>query len=60
MKSLALLMQSYRCMYTFFSYASMIVDRNSASDSINQKLLFVGSEEGKLLALRQTFEKVSA
>lgn len=31
--------------------------KNSASDSINQKLLFVGSEQGKLLALRQTFEK---
>lgn len=37
----------------------MILDRNSASESINQKLVFVGSEEGKLLALRQTFEEVS-
>lgn len=29
--------------------------KNSASESIKQKLVFVGSEEGKLLALRQTF-----
>jgi ATP-dependent RNA helicase DDX52/ROK1 len=31
--------------------------KNSASDSIDQKLVYVGSEEGKLLALRQSFEK---
>ncbi|KVI00008.1 hypothetical protein Ccrd_021777 [Cynara cardunculus var. scolymus] len=31
--------------------------KNSASESIKQKLVFVGSEEGKLLALRQTFEE---
>lgn len=29
--------------------------KNSASESIKQKLVFVGSEEGKLLALRQCF-----
>ncbi|CDP06712.1 unnamed protein product [Coffea canephora] len=29
--------------------------KNSASESIKQKLVFVGSEEGKLLALRQSF-----
>ncbi|KAL0316257.1 UNVERIFIED_CONTAM: DEAD-box ATP-dependent RNA helicase 57 [Sesamum radiatum] len=29
--------------------------KNSASESIKQKLIFVGSEEGKLLALRQSF-----
>lgn len=34
------------------------LNRNSASESIKQKLVFVGSEEGKLLALRQTFEEV--
>lgn len=33
-------------------------NRNSASESIKQKLVFVGSEEGKLMALRQTFEEV--
>ncbi|XP_071690589.1 DEAD-box ATP-dependent RNA helicase 57 [Rutidosis leptorrhynchoides] len=31
--------------------------KNSASELIKQKLVFVGSEEGKLLALRQTFEE---
>ncbi|CAI9264303.1 unnamed protein product [Lactuca saligna] len=31
--------------------------KNSASESIKQKLVFVGSEEGKLMALRQTFEE---
>lgn len=29
--------------------------KNSASESIKQKLIFVGSEEGKLIALRQSF-----
>ncbi|KZV35086.1 DEAD-box ATP-dependent RNA helicase 57 [Dorcoceras hygrometricum] len=29
--------------------------KNSASETIKQKLIFVGSEEGKLLALRQSF-----
>ncbi|KAL6958604.1 DEAD-box ATP-dependent RNA helicase 57 [Sarracenia purpurea var. burkii] len=29
--------------------------KNSASESVKQKLVFVGSEEGKLLALRQSF-----
>ncbi|GAB4843008.1 hypothetical protein Ancab_012984 [Ancistrocladus abbreviatus] len=29
--------------------------KNTASESINQKLVFTGSEEGKLLALRQSF-----
>ncbi|XP_052173742.1 DEAD-box ATP-dependent RNA helicase 57 isoform X2 [Diospyros lotus] len=29
--------------------------KNSASESIKQKLVFVGSEEGKLLGLRQSF-----
>lgn len=32
--------------------------RNSASETIKQKLVFVGSEEGKLLALRQSFAEV--
>ncbi|RWW31169.1 hypothetical protein GW17_00004218 [Ensete ventricosum] len=30
-------------------------DRNSASEMIKQKLLFAGSERGKLLAIRQSF-----
>lgn len=29
--------------------------KNSASETIKQKLIFVGSEEGKLLAIRQSF-----
>ncbi|KAG8644800.1 DEAD-box ATP-dependent RNA helicase 57 isoform X1 [Manihot esculenta] len=29
--------------------------KNTASDTINQKLVYAGSEEGKLLALRQSF-----
>ncbi|EPS58006.1 hypothetical protein M569_16811, partial [Genlisea aurea] len=32
--------------------------KNSASVSIMQKLVFVGSEEGKLIALRQSFSEV--
>lgn len=34
------------------------VNRNSASETIKQKLVFVGSEEGKLIALRQSFAEV--
>ncbi|KAI5057077.1 hypothetical protein GOP47_0027092 [Adiantum capillus-veneris] len=33
----------------------VVGEKNSASQLVKQKLLFVGSEEGKLLALRQTF-----
>jgi hypothetical protein len=32
--------------------------RNSASETVKQKLVFVGSEEGKLLAIRQMFQQV--
>ncbi|KAE8681816.1 DEAD-box ATP-dependent RNA helicase 57 [Hibiscus syriacus] len=31
--------------------------KNTASDSVNQKLVFAGTEEGKLLALRQSFQE---
>lgn len=34
-----------------------MVEKNSASQLIQQKLKFVGNEEGKLLALRQIFEE---
>lgn len=34
------------------------MNRNSASESIKQRLVFVGSEEGKLLGLRQSFAEV--
>jgi hypothetical protein len=34
------------------------LNRNAASESIKQKLIFAGSEEGKLLALRQSFAEV--
>jgi len=32
--------------------------RNTASELIKQKLVFAGSEEGKLLALHQSFAEV--
>ncbi|GKE59675.1 DEAD-box ATP-dependent RNA helicase 57, partial [Tanacetum coccineum] len=31
--------------------------KNSASETVKQRLVYVGSEEGKLMALRQTFEE---
>ncbi|KAF3442882.1 hypothetical protein FNV43_RR16800 [Rhamnella rubrinervis] len=31
--------------------------KNTASDTVKQKLIFAGSEEGKLLALRQSFQE---
>ncbi|TYI04098.1 hypothetical protein ES332_A11G391100v1 [Gossypium tomentosum] len=31
--------------------------KNAASESVNQKLVFAGTEEGKLLALRQSFQE---
>ncbi|KAK8588709.1 hypothetical protein V6N13_087614 [Hibiscus sabdariffa] len=31
--------------------------KNTASNSVNQKLVFAGTEEGKLLALRQSFQE---
>lgn len=41
-------------MYLVFNFSP----RNTASESIDQKLVFAGSEEGKLLALRQSFAEV--
>lgn len=35
----------------------VVGEKNSASQTIKQKLLFVGSEEGKTLALRQIFQE---
>lgn len=35
------------------------ITRNTASETVKQKLVFAGSEEGKLLALRQSFAEVS-
>ena len=37
------------------SKLALILQLNTASESIKQKLVFAGSEEGKLLALRQIF-----
>lgn len=34
-----------------------IGERNSAAQTVNQRLVFVGSEEGKILALRQIFNE---
>ncbi|MFQ6666941.1 hypothetical protein Gotur_033132 [Gossypium turneri] len=31
--------------------------KNTASESVNQKIVFTGTEEGKLLALRQSFQE---
>lgn len=36
----------------------MCVSRNAAADTVDQKLVFVGSESGKLLALRDIIRKV--
>ncbi|GAQ79052.1 ATP-dependent RNA helicase [Klebsormidium nitens] len=35
----------------------VVGDRNSASKTVKQKLVYVGSEEGKLLAIRQMFQQ---
>lgn len=34
--------------------------RNTASETVKQKLVFAGTEEGKLLSLRQSFAEVSS
>lgn len=36
----------------------MLVCRNAASDNVDQKLIFVGSEHGKMVALRELVQKV--
>lgn len=43
--------------YMRFSYA-FVSFRNSAAQTVKQRLVFVGSEEGKILALRQIFNEV--
>ncbi len=35
-----------------------IETRNTSNENIKQELLFVGKEEGKLIALRQLFQAV--
>jgi len=40
-----------------FSLA-MYGDRNAATESIKQRLIFCGQEQGKLLAVRQLFQEV--
>lgn len=47
-----------RVMDSILSLFLNFLNRNTASDSIKQKLIFAGSEEGKLLALRQSFAEV--
>lgn len=42
----------------FFSSLFVQLNRNSASSLIKQKLIFAGTERGKLLALRQSFQEV--
>lgn len=34
--------------------------RNTASETVKQKLVYAGTEEGKLIALRQRFAEVSS
>ena len=41
-----------------FSSLFVQLNRNSASSLIKQKLIFAGTERGKLLALRQSFQEV--
>lgn len=36
-----------------------VLCRNSAAQTVKQRLVFVGTEEGKLLALRQIFKEVA-
>lgn len=46
------------CILLLIQCSFEILNRNSASELIKQKLVFAGSEEGKLLALRQSFAEV--
>lgn len=43
---------NFNILFFIFSY------RNTASETIKQKLVYAGSEEGKFLALRQSFTEV--
>ncbi|KAI3474674.1 hypothetical protein Pfo_029859, partial [Paulownia fortunei] len=47
--------KSLHAQLCMMQFRVIIGRKNSASESIKQKLVFVGSEEGKLLALRQSF-----
>lgn len=42
-----------------FDPAPCVLCRNSAAQTVKQRLVFVGTEEGKLLALRQIFKEVA-
>jgi hypothetical protein len=39
-------------------YTHTLVFRNAASDNVDQQLIFVGSEAGKMVALRELVQKV--
>ncbi|CAA3002996.1 DEAD-box ATP-dependent RNA helicase 57 [Olea europaea subsp. europaea] len=52
---LKVLKRHFNFLVSFFFFVCVCGGGNSASESIKQKLIFVGSEEGKLLALRQSF-----
>lgn len=43
---------------TYSEFIILVSNRNTASENVKQKLVFAGSEEGKLLALRQSFAEV--
>lgn len=43
----------------FFNvYTHTFAFRNAASDNVDQQLIFVGSEAGKMVALRELVQKV--
>ena len=42
----------------FITYFNNILNRNAATKTIDQELLFVGNESGKLLAVREIIRKV--
>lgn len=53
------LVQKYLYVYKAQSYRCVVfVHRNSAAETVEQELLFVGAENGKLLAMRDLIKKV--
>ena len=44
--------------YVFF-FLKTVIYRNSATGSVEQELLFVGQESGKLIAIRDIIQKVN-
>ena len=45
-------------LYIYFSFDGLFSFRNSATETVEQELLFVGQESGKLIAIRDIIQKV--